>query len=355
MADTDQDQKTEEPTGKRLRDARDKGQVASSPEARHVSMFVGMMIVTGGLGAWTIASLSTMLVRLWGNAEDYALQPLGAQNFITGIFRQTALSLAPLFAVLLGCALLTIVLQGRPTLAWARLAPKWSKLSPFSGYKRLFGARALVEFAKTLAKFIVIVTVAILVIWPRTIAFDQLIASPTDRIGQVAGTLVFELVRVVGILVALLGLADFIYQHRAFLKRMRMTLQEVKDEHKNSEGDPKIKARIRNIQVQRARRRMMAAVPTASVVITNPTHYAVALTYEHGAMAAPVVVAKGVDEVALKIREIAGAHSVPIVESPPLARSLFASVEIDRPIPVEHYAAVAEIIGFVMRIARRAV
>lgn len=354
MADTDNDQKTEEPTAKRLSEAREKGDIASSPEARHVSMFVGMMIVTGGLGAWTMASLGTMLVRLWGNAEDYALEPLGAQNFITGIFRQTALSLAPLFALLFGCALLTLVLQGRPTVSWSRLSPKWSKLSPFSGFKRLFGKRALVEFAKTLAKLIVIIVVAIVIVRPHVIALDQLAGSPTDRIGQVAGTLVFELVRAIGILVAVLGLADFVYQHRAFFKRMRMTLQEVKDEHKNSEGDPKIKARIRAIQMQRSRRRMMTAVPTASVIITNPTHYAVALKYEHGTMAAPIVVAKGVDAVALKIREIAGEHAVPIVESPPLARALFAAVEIDRPIPVEHYAAVAEIIGYVMRLARRA-
>jgi flagellar biosynthetic protein FlhB len=353
MADTDQEQKTEEPTAKRLSEARTKGDVPSSPEARHVSMFVGMMIVTGGLGAWTMASLGTMLVRLWGNAEDYALEPLGAQNFITGIFRQTALSVAPLFATLFACALITLFMQGQPTLAWTRVAPKWSKLSPVGGFKRLFGKRAFVEFAKMLAKFAVIATVMVFILWPRAAALDQLVGSPTDRIGQVAGMLAFQLVRAVGILVATLGLADFIYQRRAFLKRMRMTLQEVKDEHKNSQGDPVIKRRIRTIQMQRARRRMMASVPTASVIITNPTHYAVALKYEHGTMAAPIVVAKGVDEVALRIREVAGAHSVPIVESPPLARALYAAVDIDRSIPVEHYAAVAEIIGYVMRLSRR--
>jgi flagellar biosynthetic protein FlhB len=134
---------------------------------------------------------------------------------------------------------------------------------------------------------------------------------------------------------------------------MRMTLQELRDEIKESDGDPKIKARIRAIGMQRSRRRMMAAVPEASVIITNPTHYAVALKYQHGEMAAPVVLAKGVDDVAKKIREVATAAGVPIVESPPLARALFAGADIDRPIPVEHYAAVAEIIGYVLRLSRR--
>lgn len=354
MAESDQDQKTEEPSQKRLDDARARGEVANAPEVRHATMFAAMIVVAGGMGAWTVGSLGTMFVRLWANADDYALAPSGAQSLITGIMKQTALSLAPIAGVLFGCALLTLFLQGRPTLSWTRVAPKWSKLSPTSGFKRLLGKRALVEFGKTLAKFTIIVTVAIVVLWPKAIALDQLVGLNTPMIGKVAGELVFELVKSVGILVLVLGVFDFVYQRRAFLQRMRMTLQELKDEMKNSDGDPKIKARIRSIRMQRARRRMMSAVPGASVIITNPTHYAVALKYEHGNMAAPVVVAKGMDSVALKIREIAGENGVPIVESPPLARALYAAVDIDRPIPVEHYAAVAEIIGFVMRIARRA-
>jgi flagellar biosynthetic protein FlhB len=182
---------------------------------------------------------------------------------------------------------------------------------------------------------------------------DQFVGYSPAAVGAAAGTLMFQVIRAVAILVLLLALADFIYQRRAFLKRMRMTLQELKDEHKQSEGDPKIKAKIRQIQMQRARSRMMAAVPDASVIITNPTHYAIALKYEHGAMAAPVVVAKGVDAVALRIRELASEAKVPIVEAPPLARALYATAAMDRPIPIEHYAAVAEIIGYVMRLARQ--
>lgn len=353
MADTDQDQKTQEPTQKKLDDARAKGDVASAPEMRHASMFVAAIIVAGGLGAWTLSSLGTMFVRLWGGADDFTLEPEGAQNLVTGIFTQVALSLAPIAAVLFGFALLTIFLQGRPTIAWSRIGFKWSKLSPMAGFKRLLGARALVEFAKTLVKFGVVITVAMMVVWPKAVALDQLIGSDPGAIGQAAGELVFQMIKAVAILVALLALADFVWQRRAFLKRMRMSLQELKDEMKQSDGDPKIKAKIRAIRMQRAKKRMMAAVPGASVIITNPTHYAVALKYEHGDMAAPVVVAKGVDAVALRIREIATSANVPIVESPPLARALFAAVDIDHPIPVEHYAAVAEIIGYVMRLARR--
>ncbi|WP_454797705.1 flagellar biosynthesis protein FlhB [Novosphingobium lindaniclasticum] len=354
MAESDKDQRTEEPTQKKLEDARKRGEVAMAPEVRHATMMTGALIVTGWLGITAIRHLGTMLMRLWGSAEDYPLDSGGAQNLITGVMRHAAFSLLPIFGVLLLCALATIFLQSRATLSWSRLAPKWSKLSPASGLKRMFGQRALVEFAKTLAKFSAIGIVVFMVLKPRLTEFDQLVGYAPGAVGAAAGQMAYEAIRAVVLLVVALALFDFIYQRRAFLQRMRMTLQEVKDEHKQSDGDPKIKAKIRQIQMQRSRKRMMAAVPEASVIITNPTHYAVALKYDHGAMAAPVVVAKGVDAIALRIRAIAAESNVPIVESPPLARALFAAVEIDRPIPIEHYAAVAEIIGYVMRLARGA-
>ena len=212
----------------------------------------------------------------------------------------------------------------------------------------------MVEFAKALAKLTAVGIVAWMILWPKAVALDQLVGSGPERIGSTVAELSFSLVKTIAFLVAVIALADFVWQRRSFMQRMRMTFQEVKDEHKQSEGDPKIKGKIRQIALQRSRRRMMAAVPTASVIVTNPTHYAVALKYDHGDMAAPVVVAKGVDAIALKIRAIATEAKVPIVENVPLARALYASVEIDHPIPAEHYAAVAEIISFVMRLARRA-
>lgn len=353
MAEADQDQKTQEPTQKKLDDARAKGEVASAPEMRHAAMFVAMIIVMGGLGSATIAGLSTMLVRLWGNAAAFHLDATGAQSLVSGVLLELARVFMPLVGILFGCALLVPFLQGRPSFSWSRVRPKWSKLSPVSGFNRLFGKRALVEFLKTLAKFSAIIIVALIVIWPKAVAFDQLIGAGPEAIGTVAGEMSYRLIKAVGLLVLVIAAVDFFYQRRAFIKKMRMTLQELKDEYKQSEGDPKIKSKIRSLQMQRAKQRMMSAVPTASVIITNPTHYAVALKYEHGEMAAPMVVAKGVDAVAMRIREIATEAKVPIVESPPLARALFASVEIDHPVPVEHYAAVAEVIGYVMRLARR--
>ena len=348
----DKDQKTEDPTSKRLSDARRKGDVATATELRHAVMLVAVLVLLGGVGTWTLARLGTMFVRLWGNAEDYRLDPAGAQNFAVGVMGHVALAMLPAGGVVMGFALLTSLSQGRPTLAWARLTPKFSKLSPINGLGRMFSMRALVEFAKTLAKCAAVITVAVMVVRPKLVAFDQLVGSEPGAVVHSVNAIVYQLIKSVAIMVAFIALADFVYQRRAWIAKLRMSKQEIKDEYKQQEGDPKIKARIRSIQRQRSRQRMMAAVPTASVVITNPTHYAVALKYEHGEMAAPVVVAKGADEIALKIRAVATEHRVPIVESPPLARALYATADIDRPIPVEHYAAVAEVIGYVMRLAR---
>jgi flagellar biosynthetic protein FlhB len=235
-------------------------------------------------------------------------------------------------------------------LVWSRIAPKWSKLSPIAGAKRMFGPRALVEFAKTLAKLIGVGTIAVVALRPFVPGFETLVGVSPMSVATVAGGIVAQLIRSVAILVGAIALFDFVWQRRSWMAKMRMSLQEIK--HKQQEGDPKIKAKIRAIGMQRARRRMMAAVPSASVVITNPTHFAVALRYDHGKGSAPIVVTKGTDAVALRIREVATAAGVPLVENRPLARALHASAEIDRTIPVEHYAAVAEVIGYVLRLAR---
>lgn len=354
MADnSDKDQKTQEPTQKRLDDARAKGQVATAPEMRHAAAFLSMIVLVGIVGAMSISRLGTLFVRLWGGADGYRLEPHGAQSLATGLLGETGMALAPMAGLFIATAIVSIFLQGMPMISWSRVSPRWSKLSLFSGFGRLFGTRSLVEFAKTLAKFTVVIIVALWIIWPRAVAFDQMLGASPLAIAGTATEMVFRMIKVVAALVVALAIFDFVYQRRAFMQRMRMTLQEVKDEYKQSEGDPKIKSRIRQIQAKRARQRMMQAVPEASVIVTNPTHYSVALKYDHGQMAAPVVVAKGVDDLAMRIREVAREAGVPIVESPPLARALFANVEIDRPIPVEHYAAVAEIIGYVMRLARR--
>lgn len=347
------DDKTQEPTDKKLEDARKRGDVPMAPETRHAAMFVAMLVVMGGMGVYTIRLMGNLFVRLWGSADDFRLDPQGAQGFATGVLGAAASALLPILAALFGIALIGGLLQGRPMLSWSRVKPKWSKLNPASGLGRMFGKQSLVEFAKTLAKLCLVAGIAAAVAWPHAAGIDRLVGADLHSVGAAANDIVHAMLRPIAMMVGALALFDFVWQRRAFLKRMRMSLQEVKDEYKDSEGDPKIKAKIRAIQMQRAKGRMMANVPKASVVITNPTHYAVALQYDHGAMAAPVVVAKGVDAIALKIREIAGEHGIPLVENRPLARALYASAEIDRPIPVEHYAAVAEVISYVLRIARR--
>ncbi|EZP48703.1 flagellar biosynthesis protein FlhB [Sphingomonas sp. RIT328] len=349
----DKDQKTEDPTDKKLRDAAKKGDVANAPEVRHATMFVGAMIVAGGMGGWTLLRLAGTCIALWGRADNYTMQGDGARDIVIGVGIAVLRALWPVLALLFALAILPWFLQGRPTLVWSRVGLKWSKLMPSSGLSRLFGRPALVEFAKTLVKFITISVIAAMLIRPHLVALDQLIGASPQAIVRTTGLLLFALVRAIGLAVVALAVVDFVYQRRAFLQRMKMSRQEVQDEYRQSDGDPKIKARIRSIRMARSRKRMMAAVPTASVVVTNPTHYAVALKYDHGVMAAPVVIAKGRDRIALRIREVAAGANVPIVESPPLARALYASAELDRPIPVEHYAAVAEVISYVMRLARQ--
>lgn len=353
MAEPDKDEKTHDPTQQKLDEARKKGEVLQAPEMRHALMMIGAMIVIGWTGVTALSNLGGLLSSLWGSADDFTMDSAGSRDLATGILARLALGLAPVLGILFLCALMIAFLQGPASMSWTRVRPKLSKINPFSGLGRLFGKRALVEFAKTLAKVFVIGLAVYLVLSPRIAGLDQLVGYDVAMVGSVVGHMAFETIRVVAIIVALLALFDFFYQRRAFIQRQRMSFQELKDEHKQSDGDPLIKARIRQIQMQRANNRMMAAVPGASVIITNPTHYAIALKYDHGVMAAPLVVAKGVDAVAMRIREAATEADVPIVEAPPLARALFASVEIDHPIPLEHYAAVAEIIGYVMRLANK--
>ncbi|OAN66635.1 flagellar biosynthesis protein FlhB [Sphingomonas sp. TDK1] len=348
----DSDDKTQDPTDKKLEDARKRGDVPMAPEMRHAAMFVAALVVMGGLGTYTIQQFTMLFVRLWGGADDFRLEPTGAQNFATGLLGAIGTALAPILAALFGFAVLGGILQGRPMISWSRIKPKWSKLNPFSGAKRMFGKQALMEFFKTFAKLCLVAGIAAAIAWPHAATIDRLVGADLIDAGTATGDIVLAMLRPIAMLVGALALFDFVWQRLSFMKRMRMSLQEVKDEYKESEGDPKIKGKIRALQMQRSRSRMMANVPKASVVITNPTHYAVALQYDHGSMGAPVVVAKGVDAIALKIREVATEHKIPLVENRPLARALYASAELDQPIPVEHYAAVAEIISYVMRIAR---
>ena len=269
-------------------------------------------------------------------------------ELLTEILLEVGLTLSPVFAVLVVLAIVGSVAQSGLIVAPSKLMPQISNISVMKGLKRMFSVRAVVEFLKGLFKLTVIGTVAFFMAVPWlgdiTLLPDMDLLLILDRIWVVSLSISAGALFVMFVVAVI----DIAYQKFEFTKSMKMSRQEVKDEHKDTEGDPQVKARIRKLRVERAQQRMMQNVPQADVVVTNPTHYAVALEYKMDDMAAPKLVAKGVDSLAFRIREVAEENDVPIVENPPLARALYAAVEIDEEIPVEHYQAVAEVIGYVM-------
>jgi len=243
--------------------------------------------------------------------------------------------------------------QNKPVITFEKMQPKLEKVSPLKGLKRMFSIQTVVEFAKNLLKLLIVAAVVIFLVWPERARLEQITTYEMAGVVRLLGALISRmLIGVVSILAVIAG-ADVLFQRFQHHKKQRMTKQEVKDEHKQTEGDPAVKARLRQIRMDRARKRMMAAVPDADVVITNPTHFAVALKYKAEVMEAPKVVAKGLDKMAQRIRELADENDVPIVENPPLARALYATVDVDDQIPPEHYKAVAEIIGYILRLRNK--
>jgi flagellar biosynthetic protein FlhB len=260
-------------------------------------------------------------------------------------------TLAPL-SLLAVFAIAANLVQHKPVWSFDPVTPKFSKISPIKGFQRLFSTESLVNFAKGMFKLVVVATVMVGVMWPERDRLDTIITADPLSLLIVFQELGLKLLAATLIIVTVIALLDFLYQRHKWFERQKMTVKEVRDEYKQMEGDPKVKGRIRQIREERGRRRMMAEVPNANVIITNPTHYAVALKYDRS-MPAPKCVAKGTDAVALKIREVGTEADVPIVENPPLARALYASVDIDEVIPVEHFKAVAQVIGYVMRLKDR--
>jgi flagellar biosynthetic protein FlhB len=274
---------------------------------------------------------------------------------LLGLLKRIEFSLIAAFGVpfllLMIAAIFGNVVQHRLVFSAEQLKPKFSKLSPMQGAKRLFGKQAWVNLLKGLFKLVTVGAVVTMVVWPERNRLDAIVRMDVASIMTVSRTLALQVLGSVVAFLALVAIGDYLFQYRTWFERQKMSLQEIKEEFKQSEGDPHVKGKLRQLRAERRRRRMMAAIPTASVVITNPTHFAVALKYEQG-MAAPICVAKGVDAIALRIREVAKANDVPVVENPPLARALHATVKIDDEIPVEHYQAVAQVIGYVMKLKR---
>lgn len=352
MADEQDDsEKTEEPTQRKLEEARKRGDVAKSQEIPlFLSLFGATLLISVAFPAM-FASLAKRLTPLFSSAHAIPLDPLNLQK----LFGDLSLAVAGVLALPLGALFLIGIaanLMQHP-LVWSAdpIAPKFSKINPLEGAKRLFSSQSLVNFAKGFIKLVVVGSAISFSIWPQRDRLEALIASSAIDYLTVSKDLVVSMLTVVLSILFIIAIGDYVYQYFTWRAKLRMSRKEIKDEVKQQEGSPEYKQRVRQIGRQRAKRRMIADVPKATVVITNPTHFAVALRYEKG-MAAPVCVAKGVDSLALKIREVATGAGVTIVENPPLARLLHASVDIDEEIPVEHYKAVAQVIGYVLSLKR---
>src|SRR6266536_593027 len=350
MAD-DSDDKTEDPTQKRLDDAHARGDVAKSQEVNTWFVIAGATLVlstfSGSMGGGILMPLRNLIANAGMLRTDgAALLQLG--NTL-GIAVLAAIGV-PLLMLMIA-AIAGNMIQHRLVWSAESLAPKFSKVSPGAGFKRVFGKQAAANFAKGIFKLFALGAVMVAVLWPERHRLEAFLHFDPAEILTVTTSLTLHLMGAVVAMLAAVAIADYFFQYRQWYQRQKMSLQEMKEEFKQAEGDPHIKGKIRQLRQQRMKKRMMAAVPKASVIITNPTHYSIALSYDRS-MAAPVCVAKGVDIIAFKIREIAKAHDIPIVENVPLARALYATVDVDDEIPVEHYHAVAEIIGYVMGLKR---
>ncbi len=350
MSDEDKSQKTEQPTPKRLDEARKKGNVARSPElaAAAVTLAAGgtMVLFGGSFGAQLGAMMADGLSITRAELAD----PLGGIGIFRDLMLWSLMATAPVLAVTFLVALVAPMSLGGWNFSAEALTPKLERISPLAGFKRMFSIRSLVELCKSVAKFALVAIAAIIVLWSQAATLEGL-ASESVRGGighalQITGVALL----IMTMALVLIAVVDVPYQLWSHKRELKMSLEEVRRELRESEGAPEIRARVQSIQQQMAQRRMMQDVPTATVVITNPQHYAVALRYDEARSRAPIVVAKGADEVAAKIRELATEHRVPLVEAPPLARVLFRAVDIGTEIPSALYMAVAQILSYVIQL-----
>lgn len=350
MAEEDDAQKTEEPTARKLSRAKEKGQTASSQEIKTWGILVAATMIFALMApgiSRDVSDLSIVFIEQ-PHAIDFDFENIRL------VFADLLIDLFWILAPLMGALILTAVFISlvQSGLIWApsKLKPEFSKISVIKGVQRMVSIKAVVEFVKGILKLSLVALVSFGITIPL---MDDIVLIPSiDFVLSLERIYELIIYLTIGTIVVMTVIAvfDYIFQKYQFMQQMKMTKQEVRDEHKQSEGDPQVKARIRQLRTERARQRMMSAVPEADVVVTNPTHFAVALQYNMEAMQAPRLVAKGVDHLAFRIREVAEEHDVPVVENPPLARTLYAAVELDEEIPTEHYQAVAEVIGYVMRL-----
>jgi flagellar biosynthetic protein FlhB len=347
----DQSEKSEDPSQRRLDEALRRGDVVTSQEVNTWFIIGAATLALSVFSGSMSGSLATTMRGLLANAHAFHADGYALAALLQRVTVDVLAAVAIPFLLLVLAALAGNLLQHRLVWSAEGLKPKLSKISPGAGAKRMFSKQALANFVKGLLKLALVGGVLVALLWPERHRLEGMVSTDPVSILPTSRALSLSLLATVVAMLAVIAAADYLFQYRQWFERQKMSLRELKDEFKDTEGDPKIKARIRQLRQSRMKKRMMAAVPNATVVITNPTHYAIALQYETG-MTAPLCVAKGSDRIALKIREVAGEHGVPIVENPPLARTLHATVEVDQEIPPEHYKAVAEVISYVMRLKR---
>jgi len=348
----DEDQKTEAPTSKRLEQAREHGQLPISREAAMWVSFLGIVAVMGFVAPSMMRELALYL-KGFLEAPDIALDESGVQTLFLQVFLKVGLICGIAFLLMVGAIVAGFMMQTGFFYSLDLLVPDFTKVMPSHGLKRLFSLSALVELAKSLCKLAILGGLAYAILKPIALMSPQYSGFPVENLLAFLHKNLMHMIEVLLLAFTIIAALDLFYTRFQYTRNLRMTKVEVKDEYKQQEGDPMIKARLRQIRLDRTRRRMMAQVPKADVVITNPTHYAVALQYDMKKMAAPVVVAKGINLIATRIREIADEHDVPLVSNPPLARALHDTVELDQPIPTQHYRAVAEVISYVYKLKKR--
>ncbi|GAA4119232.1 flagellar biosynthesis protein FlhB [Aminobacter aganoensis] len=349
MADgEDKDSKTEEPTEKKIRDTMEKGKLPVSKEVAIFTSFLAILVYTVFFASNSVAELGVFLSNFLEKPEAW---PLGTERDVVELYQAVTVeigrAIASLFLMLVVAGVGASLVQNVPQFIGERVRPQASRISLTQGWKRMFGVQGFVEFLKSLAKlgFAIIVLIFVLSDDIRVL-LAGMITNPVAFGSVIRGVAVDILVAIVFVMGAI-GVADFVWSRFHWFQEQRMTKQEVKDEMKQSEGDPIVKARLRSIARDRARQRMMTAVPKATLVIANPTHFAIALRYVRNENAAPVVLAKGQDLVALKIREIAEQNGIPVFEDVALARSMYKQVSVDSVIPPQFYQAVAELVRIV--------
>ncbi len=351
MAEESADDKTEEATARRLEKAREEGQIPRSQELGGAAVMITAMTALYLTGPWMMTNLSALVA----SGFVFDRKDIFAERLMPLQFAEFGLSALMLIVPILGLtvivAILATSLMGGLNFSWKAIEPKPSKLSPLAGFKRMFGMKALVELLKAILKFLLVASALLYFVWAfseELIALGQMAFEPAMA---AAGEMIGWTTLMVTATLVIIAAIDVPYQNYEFYKRMRMTKQEVKDEFKDVEGRPEVKAKIRQRQREMAEQRMMQQVKEADVIITNPEHFAVALVYDPESDGAPIVIAKGIDHLALRIRNEGSENGIPQVETPPLARALYYTTEVDQAIPEDLYYAVAQVIAYVFSLS----